>query len=66
VARACENFATSDLSDLIELREGDALETLAHDLPDRIDILLLDGAQGLYPAVLALVEDRPRPGSLAA
>ncbi|AMK23168.1 MULTISPECIES: O-methyltransferase [Sphingomonadaceae] len=63
VARARANFAAGGLADLIELREGDALETLARDLPDRIDILLLDGAKGLYPAVLALVEGRLRPGA---
>jgi predicted O-methyltransferase YrrM len=63
VARARENFIAGGLSDLIEIREGDALQTLAHDLPVEIDLLLLDGAKGLYPAVLALVEDRLRPGA---
>jgi hypothetical protein len=47
-----------------EVREGDALDTLARDLPGQIDIVLLDGAKGLYPAVLALVEERLRPGAL--
>ena len=32
--------------------------------PERIDLLLLDGAKGLYPAVLALVEPHLRPGAL--
>jgi predicted O-methyltransferase YrrM len=64
VARARENFAASGLSDLIEIREGDALQTLARDLPERIDLLLLDGAKGLYPAILALLEERLRPGAL--
>jgi len=63
VAHARENFAAGGLADLIEIREGDALETLARDLPDQIDLLLLDGAKGLYPAVLGLVEDRLRPGA---
>jgi predicted O-methyltransferase YrrM len=63
-ARARENFIAGGLSDLIEIREGDALQTLARDLPEEIDLLLLDGAKGLYPAVLALVEDRLRPGAL--
>jgi predicted O-methyltransferase YrrM len=62
--RALENFAAGGLADLIELREGDALETLAHDLPDPIDLVLLDGAKGLYPAVLKLLEERFRPGTL--
>jgi predicted O-methyltransferase YrrM len=63
VTRARENFIAGGLSDLIEIREGDALVTLARDLPERIDLLLLDGAKGLYPAVLALVEERLRPGA---
>ncbi len=33
------------------------------DLPESIDLLLLDGAKGLYPDVLALVESRLRPGA---
>jgi predicted O-methyltransferase YrrM len=48
----------------VELREGDALQTLAVDLPEAIDLLLLDGAKGLYPEILALVERRLRPGAL--
>jgi predicted O-methyltransferase YrrM len=63
VARARENFMAGGLSDLIEIREGDALQTLARDLPERIDLVLLDGAKGLYPAVLALIEQRLRPGA---
>jgi predicted O-methyltransferase YrrM len=63
-ARAHANFAAGGLSDLIELREGDALETLAHDLPAQIDVALLDGAKGLYRAVLGLLEGHLRPGAL--
>jgi predicted O-methyltransferase YrrM len=64
VTRARENFVTGGLADLIELREGDALQTLAHDLPDQIDVVLLDGAKSLYPAVLQLLEKHLRPGTL--
>jgi predicted O-methyltransferase YrrM len=63
VAHAKENFIAGGLADLIEIREGDALQTLARDLPPQIDLVLLDGAKGLYPAVLALVEDRLRRGA---
>jgi len=63
-ARAQENFAAGGLADLIELREGDAMQTLARDLPGQIDLVLLDGAKGLYPAVLALLEGHLRPGAL--
>lgn len=64
VAIAKANFAAAGLSDLIELREGDALTTLSHALPETIDLLLLDGAKSLYGDVLALVEDRLRPGAV--
>jgi predicted O-methyltransferase YrrM len=63
-ARARANLAAAGLSDLVEFREGDALETLARDLPEQIDFVLLDGAKGLYPDILALLEDRLRPGAL--
>ena len=63
-ARARENFTAGGLADLIELREGDALQTLARDLPGRIDLVLLDGAKGLYPPVLALLEEHLKPGAL--
>jgi predicted O-methyltransferase YrrM len=64
VAAARAAIDEAGLSDLVEIREGDALETLARDLPEAIDLLLLDGAKGLYPAVLDLVEARLRPGAL--
>jgi predicted O-methyltransferase YrrM len=63
VNRAKENLAAGGLSDLVEFREGDALETLSRDLPAAIDLLLLDGAKALYPDILSLVEDRLRPGA---
>jgi predicted O-methyltransferase YrrM len=64
VERAGENLAKAGLIDLVEIREGDALQTLARDLPDTVDVVLLDGAKALYADVLALVESRLRPGSL--
>ena len=64
VVRARENIAAAGLSDLVEIREGDALETLARDLPESIDLVLLDGAKPLYPRVLALLEPRLRAGAL--
>jgi len=63
-ARAQETFAASGLADLIELREGDALDTLGRDLPEAIDLVLLDGAKGLYPAILDRLESHLRPGAL--
>ena len=64
IERARENFVAGGLDDLIEIREGDALETLAHDLPEQIDIVLLDGAKSLYLPVLKLLEEHLRPGAL--
>jgi predicted O-methyltransferase YrrM len=64
IARARENFVAGGLDDLIEIREGDALETLARDLPDPIDIVLMDGAKSLYPPVLKLLEGHLKPGAL--
>lgn len=64
VTRARENMSAAGLSDLVEIREGDALDTLARDLPAEIDLVLLDGAKGLYPDILALLEPQLRPGAL--
>ncbi|WP_246797321.1 O-methyltransferase [Burkholderia perseverans] len=63
IARARHNLTAGGLIDLVEIREGDALQTLAADLPDRVDLLLLDGAKSLYPEILALIEPRLRPGA---
>ena len=64
IKRARENLTAGGLSDLVEIREGDALQTLARDLPDSIDFVLLDGAKALYPPVLSLLEARLRDGAL--
>jgi predicted O-methyltransferase YrrM len=64
IKRARANLAAGGLSDLVEIREGDALQTLGRDLPDSIDFVLLDGAKSLYPQVLSLLESRLRSGAL--
>jgi predicted O-methyltransferase YrrM len=64
IARASANLAAANLSDLVEIRAGDALETLARDLPGSVDLLLLDGAKSLYLDILDLVAPRLRPGAL--
>jgi len=63
VARARANLTEGGLIDLVEIREGDALQTLCADLPETVDLLLLDGAKALYPEILSLVESRLRPGA---
>ncbi len=64
VQRARQHLSEGGLSDLVEIREGDALETLQRDLPEAIDLVLLDGAKSLYPEVLSLLEPHLRPGAL--
>ena len=63
VARARKNLRDGGLIDLVEIREGDALRKLSIDLPETIDLLLLDGAKALYPEILSLVESRLRAGA---
>lgn len=64
IALARQHLIEGGVSDLVQIREGDALKTLATDLPESIDLLLLDGAKALYSDVLALVESRLKPGAL--
>ncbi|MGY3442523.1 MULTISPECIES: O-methyltransferase [unclassified Bradyrhizobium] len=63
VKRARDNLIAGGLDDLVEIREGDALTTLRSDLPDAIDLVLLDGAKGLYPDILDLVQGRLKAGA---
>jgi predicted O-methyltransferase YrrM len=63
IARARDHLTAGGLIDLVEIRQGDALQTLSTDLPDTIDLVLLDGAKALYPEILSLVEGRLRPGA---
>jgi predicted O-methyltransferase YrrM len=64
IARAKAHLAEGGLADLVEFREGDALATLAADLPETIDLVLLDGAKALYSDILDRLEDRLRPGAI--
>jgi len=53
--KAQYNFEKAGVSDLIELRVGDATETLKnHDTP--VDLLLLDGWKDLYLTVFRMLE----------
>jgi Predicted O-methyltransferase len=64
VARARKHLTAGGVIDLVEIREGDALKTLATDLPASIDLVLLDGAKALYPEILALLQPHLRKGAL--
>jgi predicted O-methyltransferase YrrM len=62
VAAAERNLAAAGLDDLVEVRAGDALGTLA-DI-EQVDLLFLDGWNNLYEPVLDLLEPRLSPGAL--
>lgn len=54
--QAAANLARAGLADLVELRVGDALESL-RELPAAVDLLYLDGAKTLYRDILGLCEE---------
>lgn len=56
IAAARDNFAAAGVADRIELRVGDAFETLA-DLDEPISLLFLDGWKGLYLPLLRQLEN---------
>ncbi len=60
---ANRNLAAAGLDDLVDLRVGDARETL-RDLPAEIDLLFLDGRNDLYLSVLTAVEPSLTPDAL--
>lgn len=64
LARARENLAAAGLLDLVEIREGDARCTLSANLPAELDLVLMDGAKGLYPEILTKLEPVLRAGAL--
>jgi predicted O-methyltransferase YrrM len=64
VAQARANLSAAGLADLADIREGDALQTLARDLPATVDLVLLDGHKPLYLPILELLAPRLRAGSL--
>jgi predicted O-methyltransferase YrrM len=63
VARARANLEAAGLADLVQIRPGDALETLK-DVGGDVDLLLVDGAFSLYLPVLKLIEPRLKPGAV--
>ncbi len=62
-ARARANLDAAGLADLVDIRVGDARQTLT-DLPGEIDLVLLDGAFSLYLPVLKTLEPYLRNGAM--
>ncbi|MEK6313526.1 MAG: class I SAM-dependent methyltransferase [Burkholderia gladioli] len=61
-AKARANLEAAGLEDLVEIRVGDARQTLA-ELDGEIDLVLLDGAFSLYLPILKLLEPHLAPGT---
>jgi predicted O-methyltransferase YrrM len=62
---ARENLRAAGLLDYVDLREGDALETLK-DVAGGVTLLFLDGWKKLYLPVLRLLEPVLAPGAMIA
>ncbi|HJR68951.1 MAG TPA: class I SAM-dependent methyltransferase [Gammaproteobacteria bacterium] len=62
-ARAREYIAAAGLADLVEIRVGDALETI-RDINDGVALVFLDGWKELYLPFLRLIEQALLPGAL--
>jgi predicted O-methyltransferase YrrM len=62
-AVATRNLSEAGLSDIAEVRLGNALETL-QEVPEPIGLVFLDGWKDLYLPVLELLTPRLRPGAV--
>jgi predicted O-methyltransferase YrrM len=63
VARARAHVEAAGFADLVDIRPGDAMETLK-DVGGEVDLALIDGAWSLYLPVLKLIEPHLRPGAV--
>ena len=63
--KARENLRAAGLLDYVDLREGDALETL-RNVTGGVTFLFLDGWKKLYLPVLKLLEPALEPGAMIA
>lgn len=62
--RAQRNLDEAGVGDFVDIRVGDALETLRDGIEDGVDLVLLDGAWSLYLPVLRILEPRLSAGAL--
>jgi len=63
-AAARESLDAAGLADLVDIRVGDALETLRGGIDGDIDMVHLDGAFHLYLPILKLLEPHLKAGAL--
>lgn len=63
VQRATKHLQEAGLLNYVEIREGDALKTLAA-IDGPVDLVFLDGWKDLYLPVLRLLEPQLQPGAL--
>jgi predicted O-methyltransferase YrrM len=61
--RARANIEEAGLADAVEIRTGDAIQTLADPGGD-IDLLLIDGSKDLYLPILKMLAPRVRQGGV--
>lgn len=61
--RARKYIEAADLGDLVDIRVGDALETLRNVEAD-VSVVFLDGMKNLYSALVQLLEPKLRSGAL--
>ena len=64
VEHARRNVAAAGLTDFVEIRVGDARETLKAGVGGDVDMVMLDGAFTLYLPILKLLEPHLKPGAL--
>lgn len=62
-ARALEHLEEAGVSAFVDVRLGDAMETLK-EVPEPVDHVLMDGWKDLYLPLLELLTPRLRPGGV--
>ena len=64
-ARAHEHLAAAGVADIVDIRVGDALDTLGPgSIEGAVDLVHLDGALSLYTPVLQLLQPSLRPNAV--
>ena len=63
VAKAREHLEEAGLSEYVDIRIGDAQQTLA-DPGDAVDLVLMDGWKDLYLPIIKMLTPRLRPGAV--